>query len=227
VAGELWHGRWAIAWTMLASLGAAHVLWNGLLVAPTDWDSLAYHLPLADHWLREGTLYVPDCAFWYCPGNNEVWALWAVAPFSGDYLAMLNNVPAAGLLAVSVVELGRLLGLRPGLYHPAAMAVLVTEPVRRQLVSAENDVAVAALFVTSLVYGGRYVGGHRRAESESTAEAALVSARPTYVGRWADLIWMSACVGLLAGVKYYALGYAAVAAAGVLGLVLNYGWRAW
>lgn len=162
---------------------------------------MAYHIPLIDHWLREGTLYVPDCAFWYVPGNNEVLGLWLVAPFSGDYLIALNNLPAAILLAAAAVQLAALFGVSRPFCHLSGMAIVATIPMLRQLVSSENDIAVAALFFATLVYGIRHTRHHGRA----------------------DLIFASVALGLLTGVKYYALGYAGVAWAGLVGLLVTSG----
>ena len=61
----------------------------------------------------------------------------------------------------------------------------------RQLTDSENDLAVVGLFLTALAYSLRHA---RR-------------------GRRSDLAFASVTLGLLAGVKYYALGYAVVAAA--------------
>jgi hypothetical protein len=195
---------WTIAWGMLASLLLARVALHGLWAFPSDWDTLAYHVPLVDHWLRNGTLYVPACAFWYSPGNNEALGLWLVAPFSGDFLIALNNLPALILLASAAVELLSAFGVSPSLSHLASMAIVATRATWRQIVSAENDVAVAALFLAMLVYGLRYA---RR-------------------GRRADLALASLAVGLLSGVKYYALGYAGVAGLAVLSIVaVLRGWR--
>ena len=185
---------WAVAWGVLAALLAGRLAWDGLGSLPRDWDSLAYHLPLIDHWLREGTLYVPDCAFWYVPANNGLIGLWCVAPFSGDFLVALNNVPATVLLVAATVELAARLRLSPAWMHLTGMAVAATQPTVRQIVSAENDVAAAALFLASLVYSVRYL---RR-------------------GRTADAAMGAVAAGLLAGVKYYALGYAAAAGTGLL-----------
>ncbi len=87
-------GRWMIAWIGFSALCFAQLLLAGLLRFPTDWDSLAYHVPLVDHWLQAGSLEMTDCARWSSPGNNELWALWAAAPFSGDFLVSVNNLPA-------------------------------------------------------------------------------------------------------------------------------------
>lgn len=192
---------WGVAWGLLGALLMARVVFHGLLTIPTDWDSLAYHMPLIDHWLREGTLYVPDCAFWYCPGNSEVLGLWLVAPFSGDYLIGLNNLPAAVLLAASAVEFASCCGLSRPLCHLSSMAILATQPMLRQLISAENDVAVAALFLATLVYVVRYAQQPRPA----------------------DLLLASTTLGLLTGVKYYALGYVGVAGIAVVSLLVATG----
>ncbi len=189
---------WTAAWGVLAALLGARLVLDGLTAFPRDWDSLAYHLPLMDHWLRERTLYVPDCAFWYVPANNGLIGLWCVAPFSGDFLFALNNVPTTVLLVVAAVELAKQLRLSPAACHLTGMAVAATQPTVRQIVSAENDVAAAALFLTALVYSLRYL--RRR--------------------QWADAALGATAAGLLAGVKYYALGYAAVAGAGLLLVLL-------
>lgn len=187
---RIWYRRgWALAWGALFAVWVGHVIYNGLLTFPNDWDTLMYHLPLVDHWLQAGGLYAPDCHHWSNPGNNELLALWAVAPFSGDFLAALNNLPATVLLALAAIQVGRCVGLSRDFSHLAALAVVSVNVVQQQLVDASNDVAVAALFLATLAYGLRYVRG----------------------GRGLDVVLGGLSLGLLAGVKYYALGYAALA----------------
>jgi len=186
-----------VAWGLLGALFIAHVVFDGLLTYPSDWDTLAYHVPLVDHWIREGTLYVPNCAFWYSPGNNELLGLWFVAPFSGDLLISLNNLPAVILMPVAAIELVASVGVSRPLCHLAGMAIMATEVTWRQMVSAGNDLAVAGLFLATLVYGIRYARSGKRA----------------------DVVFASIAFGLLTGVKYYALGYAGVAGLGVILLV--------
>jgi hypothetical protein len=179
---------------LLAAVLAANVIWRGLLTFPIDWDTLAYHLPLVVHWIQERSLYVPDCAFWYVPGNNEVWTYWCVGLFSGDFLVALNNVPSAVLLLAAAAQFATLIGVGRVYAFLAVVAIAATEVVTRQAIDAENDVAVAALFFSGLLYAVRF-GLSRRLP---------------------DLMLFGASLGLLAGVKYYALGYAAaVALAGV------------
>lgn len=188
---------WTVVWGLLGSLFVARLVFDGLLTFPSDWDTLAYHVPLVDHWIREGSLYVPNCAFWYSPGNNEIVGLWLVAPFSGDFLIALNNLPAVLLTAIAAIELVASFGVSRHLCHLAGMAIMATEVTWRQMVSAENDLAVTGLFLATLLYGIRYA---RR-------------------GKRADLVFAAIAFGLLTGVKYYALGYAGVAGLGVISLV--------
>jgi hypothetical protein len=83
-----------VGWLLVLSFWAARVLLEGLPNFPRDFDSLMYHIPLIDHWLQAGSLYAPDCPLWYNASNNELLRLRIVAPFSGDFLVALNNVPA-------------------------------------------------------------------------------------------------------------------------------------
>jgi hypothetical protein len=188
----------------LATLLMGHVM-SGLLSFPTDWDTLMYHLPLVDQWLHAKSLYAPRDAVWYNPGNNEVVGLWIVAPFSGDFLFALNNLPAAVILMAGSVELARESGIRSRLLLLVPVVVVTNQVVFHQLRDAENDMAVAGLFLTSFGF-------------------ALRHAR---TGRHCDLLFAAIAAGLLAGTKYYALGYAAVAVgAAALAAGLTQGSRA-
>lgn len=196
---------WPAVWSILFAFWAGHVVTGSLLRFPDDFDTLMYHLPLVDHWLQARSLYAPDGLRWSDPGNNELITLWFVAPFSGDFLNSLTNLPSAILLASGALELGRQIGLSTAWQNLASLAVVSNFVVFKQLIDVENDVAVAALFIASLAYGLRY--SDRR--------------RP------ADLLLGVIGLGLLAGVKYYALGYVSVAAAGIGLLILRrMGWRA-
>lgn len=179
-----------LAWGLLSALALGMVATTALVQFPTDWDSLMYHIPMADQWLRAGNLYAPDEAIWQFPGNNELLTLWLVAPFSGDFLAALGNLPSVALLALATIALARQLDLRPVSCHLAGFAAVGNSIVLRQLCDNENDVAVAALFIACLAYAFRSARRLRRA----------------------DVCLGALCAGLLAGIKYYALAYMGVAA---------------
>lgn len=192
-------GAWicAVVWLILSAIGAARILTTGLLAFPTDFDTLMYHLPLIDQWLHAGSLYAPACAQWSFPGNNELLGLWSVAPFSGDFFIALNNIIPTALLVCATVGLGDALRLSKPVTHLASIAVVSNLVVLNELVDAKNDIAVAALFTASLLFGVRY-------------------ARDKRAG---TLILGATSLGLLAGVKFFALGYAAVAWTAIVVLV--------
>lgn len=189
---------WHVVWLAGGCLAVTSVVPCALLEFPRDWDSLAYHIPFIDQWLRARTLNNTNSSSWFHPGNNELLGMWFVGPFSGDFLIGLNNIPAVAVLGLGTREMGRRLGLRRVPAHLAGLAAVTPYVVTRQLLDSENDVAVAAMFVTALAYGLR---------------AAFVPRRPA-------LFYWAIGLGLLPGIKYYALGYAAVVGLGVTALAL-------
>ncbi len=184
-------------WLFLLSMWSYHVVRNGLLEFPDDFDTLMYHLPLIDHWLQAHSLYAPDAWQWSTPGNNELLGLWCAAPFSGDFLTPLMNLPAVLILALASREIALLLGSGRLPASVCAAAVVANYVVLNQLTDAENDIAVAALTLASAAYALRFARG----------------------GHGANLVLCGLSIGLLAGVKYYALGYAALVWLGLVGAV--------
>ncbi|HEX7377811.1 MAG TPA: hypothetical protein VF278_11895 [Pirellulales bacterium] len=201
-----WRSAWLRgAWALLAACLCGTIVVNGLLSFPVEFDGLAYHIPLIDHWLQARSLYAPDAAKWWSPGNAEIVGAWMVAPFSGDFLIALGNLPFTLLWAFAALELARQIGLSLVWRHLAVLAMLAIHTTFHEAEKAMNDVAVAACFFAAVAFGLRYF------QSRSNR----------------DLILAGVATGLLAGVKYFALGYAALAVSViVLGAALAHGWRA-
>ena len=116
------------------------------------------------------------------------------------------------LLGLATVELMRMTGSHDSFSHLAALAIVSTNVFIQQSVNNKNDLSVAALFLTSLLFGLRW----------------------GRAGRLVDLVLGACAFGLLVGIKYYALGYAAVVW-GVTGIVWQTrgvrsvitGWMVW
>jgi hypothetical protein len=155
---------------------------------PTDVDTLLYHLPLIDQWLVHNSLFVPECAHWFSPGNMELLGLWTVGMFSGDYLLPLHKLPIVALLFFATVEFCSLIRMRPWGGMACAFILTFTRVSMRQLVNGDNDIAGCALFLAANFYGLRLI---RR-------------------GRAADSGFFAVSVALLAGIKYYTAFYALV-----------------
>jgi len=168
----------------------AHMTLDGLLKFPTDFDSLMYHIPMIDEWLQARSLYAPDSAYWWSPGNSELLGLWCVAPFSGDFLIALNNLPTMALWVVATLSIGHSLELDRRWSKLAVLAVLAVHTSFLETDDASNDLALVAFFSSSAAYALRYAR----------------------TGRRCDLVLGGLSLGLLLGVKYFSVGYLALVA---------------
>lgn len=179
---------WNLFWI---GMGAWLVARLGITVAlpiyPYCWDTLDYHLPFVDHWLHARSLYAPTAMKWFFPGNSEIVALWMTGVYSGNFLAVLNNLPAVALLAASSLVITKQLRFPRSLRHLTTLAVMTNSLVWYQTVSNKNDLAVAATFLAAIAYLIRAT----QLRGRHTLSMFLLS------------------IGILAGIKYYALLYAA------------------
>lgn len=189
---DLWHRIWLFAGAMFV----AHVIIDGLLRIPTDFDCLMYHLPLMDEWLQARSLYNPESSYSWTPGNSELIGLWMVSPFSGDFLQALNNVPIVVLWGVATWELGRQLGLSRTWAHLATLAVFAVYTTLHETDDASNDLAVVAFTTAAMWY-------------------ALNALRND---RLFEITGCGLQLGLLVGVKYFGLGYAGLIGGMLVGL---------
>lgn len=170
---------------------AAFVLGMGVGHSPfTAYDSLSYHLFFPARWLQAHRLSIipspfSDEAQAYQPANGELWFLWLMLPFHGDFLARIGQFPFYLLGATTVYALARRLGAEPTHAVYAPTFFLITPTVVEQAVGANVDLIHAVLFVTSLYLGIVAVDTNERRD-------------------WA--LW-GVSTGLFLGTKYLALIY--------------------
>ena len=197
----------AIVWGVLLAWLISHMIVDGLLKFPTDWDCLMYHIPMVDEWLQAGSLYAPDSPYWWSPGNSEVIGLWCVAPFSGDFLIALNNLPVMVLWVASTLSVARSLGMSNAGSHLTAIAVVLVHTSFHETDDASNDLLLVAAFTAAVAYLLRNLRQPRKAE----------------------VVLGGLSLGLLAGVKYFSVGYVAliVGAWGVTSLLQGKRWNVW
>lgn len=163
-----------------------------------------YHLPLVDSWLQAGSLYAPDCSHWSSPAGSELLALWCCGPFSGDFLSPLNNLPIVIVWASATLQMSRLLGMTGRWPELTTVAALATYTLLHETDDASNDLMVVAFFMAANVYVVRCL---------QTRESRQV-------------LMVGLCLGLMAGVKFFAVGYAAVTwFTLVAGLAISAPWR--
>lgn len=176
-------------WAGVAAVIVGHSLVNGVRQFPTDWDTLMYHLPLIDSWIQSGSFASTQSARWSNSANSEVLGLWFAFPFSGDFLTPLNNVPVVLIWIVATYSLARRLGTSVAWSHIAALTCIAVHTTVHETDDASNDLMVPAFFLASLVYALRFRDA----------------------GRTGDLLLFGVSLGLLAGTKFFAAGYAFIA----------------
>ncbi|HWW82260.1 MAG TPA: glycosyltransferase family 39 protein, partial [Vicinamibacterales bacterium] len=159
----------------------------------TLYDSLSYHLLFPARWLQEGRLSIVPTPFSapsqaYSPGNGELFFLWLMAPFHGDFLARVGQLPFCLLCMTTIYALARRLGARPvHAFYPAAL-FLFGRMILDQAVGADVDLVCAATFMTSLYCGIEAIDSRDRQ----------------------DWILFGISLGLYWGSKYLALVYTPV-----------------
>ncbi|WP_168567226.1 hypothetical protein [Crateriforma spongiae] len=199
-------------WLAIACLAVSWVLVRGVNEFPTNWDTLSYHLPMVDAWISEGSIYTPRNMKWFFPGNSEVLILWCVGLFSGDFLAPIANLIGVSLLVCSSLSLLKMLNVSGLFRHLVCFVVVANDVVWHQLVDNKNDIAAVGLAITALHFFCVYL---------TAGEGANY------------LVLAFASLGLLAGVKYYAVPYAVLFAfAGIFGIVVSrrldrISWKQW
>ena len=77
--------------------GASLIFAAQMLVAfPDDPDALAYHIPVALHWLQEGSLRIPASLAWEfsLPANTEIGMMMLLAAGAQRFLSLVNLLAA-------------------------------------------------------------------------------------------------------------------------------------
>lgn len=173
---------------------AGFVLGMGIGHAPfTAYDGLSYHLFFPARWLQAHRLSIIPTPFGdeaqaYQPAIGELWFLWLMLPFHGDFLARIGQFPFYLLGATAVYALARRLGASPRHACYAPTFFLITPMVVEQAVGANVDLIHAVLFVISLYLGLVAVDTDERRD-------------------W--VLW-GISMGLFLGTKYLALVYVPV-----------------
>jgi hypothetical protein len=95
----------AVTWISGAVLAGSYLIFTANLVSsyPSGWDALTYHLPVALHWLQNGSLRIASLSAWQygLPGNAEI-GMMLLMSTGREALAPAVNVFAIVLLGVAV-----------------------------------------------------------------------------------------------------------------------------
>lgn len=126
---------------------------------PTEYDSLAYHLPAIANWYRTAGLdMLGQGTVDYYPYNFELVALLFVLPFHGHFAVGLAQILAWSLFGLAIYATATILGAQPLHALVAALLVLIHPLVLRLASSTvQVDLAFAAAFVISIYAALAYV----------------------------------------------------------------------
>ena len=182
-----------LAWAVLVPL-LAFALAVGELQSPlTLYDSLSYHLYFPARWLLAHRITIVPTPFSdpvqaYQPANGELLFLWLMAPFHGDLVARIGQLPFLLLGAVAVHAIAVRVGASRTHATAAVLLYLVGRPIVEQAVGADVDLICSAMLLAALYFG-------------------LVAVDTDDVRDW--MLW-GISVGLFWGSKYLALVYSPV-----------------
>jgi hypothetical protein len=111
-------------------------------------DALAYHLPLALHWLQTGSFAIPVSKAWRfgMPGNAEVGMMLLLASGSESAVVLVNWI-ALAVLAIATYLLAQWVGRRDHLTSTIVVLVLLSIPV----IEFQTFSAYVDLFGTSFL----------------------------------------------------------------------------
>ena len=192
------HPLLTVAWTAFALLLLLRGWMFVLLMPPTSFDTLTYHLPKVAQWVQTGSLHLPDLpvkrVFW--PSGSECLnAWWAVFPHSD----LLVNVPGHFFLAIVALS-ARALARNTGLSRTAAAwcalasALVPAYPVHAT--TCLNDLPVVAGFLYLAALWSRPAHDEQAARTRWILSAAVacftIGVKPTIAFLSPGLILLAA-----------------------------------
>lgn len=148
-------------------LGAAAILgWRMLSQPITEYDSLAYHLPILAKWHQLGSLrgcleQFRDNAICGYPYGWEVLCGLCVMPFGDDFLIAFPNLIAWTLLGLGVYLSACAAGAKH-LHGLMAAALIMLLPIMQEhVVSLHTDMPLATFFISGLYLAFSYQRARR------------------------------------------------------------------
>jgi hypothetical protein len=174
---------------------------------PEGTDALAYHLPLALHWLQTGSLAIPASKAWRfsMPGNAEIGMMLLLAT-GNQSSAVLVNWIALAVLAISTYLLAQRIGHENRLVSALIVLLLLSVP----MVEFQTFSAYVDLFGTAFLVAAFALFLCRGENQESKRQGGVQA-----LGRPAVLFLSAAACGISLGTKpiYDLYGAAYVASA--------------
>ena len=179
--------------TLIVFFFVAIALFINLLIIPiTDYDSLAYHLPIMAHWYQSGSFDITEQ--WKnqiqstYPYNWEVFSTLLLFPFQEDLAVSIPNFIAWLIFGLVIYRLCRMLNLEQTYSMIPAILVMTMPDVMNHINTMHIDLAFAAFFLLGLY--------------------SIMCYQLTQ--QFIFLVFFSAIVGMLLGIKMSGVIYVAL-----------------
>src|SRR4051812_22699344 len=163
---------------LLATVATAALLFQGFIavrVAPSNWDSMTYHLSRGAYWLQyHSATPFPGAGLRQrtSPPDGEMLQAWTMAVAGSDRFAAFVQWAALAGIAACVYLGARLLGFaRAHAVFAAALFAVLPQPIL-QATSTQNDLIAAFFVLASAVFGVRGLRSRRAGDLAVAAVAA-------------------------------------------------------
>jgi hypothetical protein len=129
------------------------------LMPLTDADAITYHVPVAVQWLQSGRLNLVPLWFFnpantYSPLAGSTFIFWLMAPLHSDALLRFVQAPAILLLLAAMIQLGRMIGVKPWPAVLCAMAA-TSRMVCSEVMVPGDDLLLSAFVMVAVAACGR------------------------------------------------------------------------
>lgn len=150
VHGDVSPGASGVPWDVIFASGTLVALaWPPAVRPLMDGDSLIYHLPNAAAWALHHSVWTTGTRYWWYPPASELFSSALLAVGGTPVLGIAGVLPAI-LLVARFRCIAASNGHPPLLGTSIACAFLATPIASAQIVSLQNDLWLAALFIEAL-----------------------------------------------------------------------------
>lgn len=156
-----------------------------LLSSPNNIDCLYYVLPQVVEWFQSQNIFAHNVPLAFYHQNSSLIVLWCLIPFSTDIFINLQNIPAAILTFVAIVNLLRFFKVDRKLSFLAGVTFLSLPQVFSWIWNQKPELLLTGFFTLSLCFFFEYLRANNKL----------------------NLMISFFCVGLVAGTKTFGLLY--------------------
>ncbi len=221
-------GLAALAMASIAAFACVAYLRFGLAVAPDHADDLMHHLRFPVEWMKARRIFIVFAPFAfdapsYAPCNAELFYMWLLMPLGHDLLAKVGQFPFLILGGIASYRLARQSGASPAAAVCGACVFMLSPAALRQSVSANVDVAFAAVLIACVsCLVDFYRGPSLRSLAVFAGALGLMVGTKLFAGLLVVCLLVAAAPGVLKSWKVEARRWAGLGRVGVRAALVGF-----